>query len=92
MALPMKRMAYAYILGPTTADQVRPADTNLTIKVENDFTDHGGEVKFGGDKVIRDGMEGGRRVAHLREPMYCRWRKGISCSRFLRDIPGRRRP
>ena len=43
-------------LGPTTGDKVRLADTNLFIEVENDLTVYGEEVKFGGGKVIRDGM------------------------------------
>ena len=42
--------------GPTTGDKVRLADTELFIEVENDLTTYGEEVKFGGGKVIRDGM------------------------------------
>ncbi len=50
------RQAYAEMFGPTTGDRVRLADTDLFIEVERDFTTYGEEVKFGGGKVIRDGM------------------------------------
>jgi urease subunit alpha len=50
------RAAYADMFGPTTGDKVRLADTELFIEVEKDFTTYGEEVKFGGGKVIRDGM------------------------------------
>jgi urease subunit alpha len=50
------RAAYADMFGPTTGDRVRLADTDLIIEVERDFTIYGEEVKFGGGKVIRDGM------------------------------------
>jgi urease subunit alpha len=50
------RQAYAEMFGPTTGDRVRLADTELWIEVEKDFTVYGEEVKFGGGKVIRDGM------------------------------------
>ena len=53
-ALP--RAAYADMFGPTTGDRVRLADTELFIEIEKDFTIYGEEVKFGGGKVIRDGM------------------------------------
>src|SRR3981081_2703843 len=56
MAVTMKRAAYADMYGPTTGDRVRLADTDLIIEVEKDFTTYGEEVKFGGGKVIRDGM------------------------------------
>jgi urease subunit alpha len=56
MATSMKRAAYADMFGPTTGDRVRLADTDLIIEVEKDFTVYGEEVKFGGGKVIRDGM------------------------------------
>jgi len=52
----MNRQAYAEMFGPTTGDKVRLADTELWIEVEKDFTSYGDEVKFGGGKVIRDGM------------------------------------
>jgi len=52
----ISRDAYANMFGPTTGDRVRLADTELWIQVEKDFTRYGDEVKFGGGKVIRDGM------------------------------------
>ncbi|MCF6338071.1 MAG: urease subunit alpha [Gammaproteobacteria bacterium] len=52
----MSRQAYAEMFGPTTHDKLRLADTELWIEVEKDFTTYGDEVKFGGGKVIRDGM------------------------------------
>jgi urease subunit alpha len=56
MATKLSRAAYADMFGPTTGDKVRLADTALTIEIEKDFTTYGEEVKFGGGKVIRDGM------------------------------------
>ncbi len=56
MATTFPRSAYAAMFGPTTGDRVRLADTDLIIEVERDFTTYGEEVKFGGGKVIRDGM------------------------------------
>ena len=50
------RASYADMYGPTTGDKVRLGDTELFIEVENDLTNYGEEVKFGGGKVIRDGM------------------------------------
>ena len=52
----ISRKAYAEMFGPTKGDKVRLADTNLIIEIEKDFTTYGDEVKFGGGKVIRDGM------------------------------------
>jgi urease subunit alpha len=52
----ISRQAYAEMFGPTTGDSIRLADTELWLKVEKDFTIYGDEVKFGGGKVIRDGM------------------------------------
>nr|MDQ2695721.1 amidohydrolase family protein [Pseudomonadota bacterium] len=52
----MDRRAYADIYGPTTGDRVRLGDTEIWIQVERDHTIYGDEVKFGGGKVIRDGM------------------------------------
>ncbi len=52
----ISRAAYADMYGPTTGDKIRLADTELFIEVEQDFTTYGEEVKFGGGKVIRDGM------------------------------------
>ena len=56
MAVTIKRTVYADMFGPTTGDRVRLADTDIIIEVEKDFTTYGEEVKFGGGKVIRDGM------------------------------------
>ncbi|AOF89692.1 urease subunit alpha [Sinorhizobium sp. RAC02] len=56
MSYRMSRAAYASMFGPTTGDRVRLADTELFAEVEKDFTTYGDEVKFGGGKVIRDGM------------------------------------
>jgi urease subunit alpha len=52
----ISRRAYAETYGPTTGDRLRLADTELILEVERDFTSYGDEVKFGGGKVIRDGM------------------------------------
>jgi urease subunit alpha len=52
----LSRAHYAEMFGPTTGDRIRLADTELVIEVEKDFTTYGEEVKFGGGKVIRDGM------------------------------------
>ena len=52
----ISRATYAYMYGPTTGDRLRLSDTDLIIEVEKDFTTYGEEVKFGGGKVIRDGM------------------------------------
>jgi urease subunit alpha len=56
MSMRMSRAAYAGMFGPTVGDKIRLADTELFIEVEKDFTTYGEEVKFGGGKVIRDGM------------------------------------
>mgnify|MGYP003334225439 FL=1 len=56
MTLKINRRAYAEMFGPTTGDRLRLADTDLIVEVERDFTIYGEEVKFGGGKVIRDGM------------------------------------
>ena len=52
----ISRKAYAEMFGPTTGDRIRLADTGLFIEIEKDYTTYGEEVKFGGGKVIRDGM------------------------------------
>ena len=57
------RRAYAEMYGPTVGDRVRLADTELIIEVERDLTIYGEEVKFGGGKVIRDGMGQSQRIA-----------------------------
>ncbi len=56
MPVQIKRSDYAAMFGPTTGDRLRLADTDLIIEVERDLTTYGEEVKFGGGKVIRDGM------------------------------------
>src|SRR5437764_10755906 len=56
MSMRLERSAYADMFGPTTGDRVRLADTDIIIEVEADHTTYGEEVKFGGGKVIRDGM------------------------------------
>ncbi|HEX6735953.1 MAG TPA: urease subunit alpha [Azonexus sp.] len=63
MANKITRQAYAEMFGPTTGDRVRLADTDLLIEVEHDYTLYGEEVKFGGGKVIRDGMGQSQRVS-----------------------------
>src|SRR5688500_18485510 len=57
------RQAYAEMFGPTVGDRLRLADTELWIEVEKDFTTYGEEVKFGGGKVIRDGMGQSQRAS-----------------------------
>ena len=56
MVTTISRFDYAGMYGPTTGDKIRLADTEIIIEVERDFTTYGEEVKFGGGKVIRDGM------------------------------------
>jgi len=56
VSLRIPRRQYADLYGPTVGDRVRLADTDLLIEIERDFTTYGDEVKFGGGKVIRDGM------------------------------------
>ncbi len=59
----ISRRAYADMFGPTTGDKIRLADTELWIEVEDDLTTYGEEVKFGGGKVIRDGMGQGQMLS-----------------------------
>ena len=63
MSTKISRQAYAEMFGPTTGDRLRLADTELIIEVEKDHTIYGEEVKFGGGKVIRDGMGQSQRVS-----------------------------
>ena len=63
MAMNIPRRAYAAMFGPTTGDRLRLADTELVIEIESDRTIYGEEVKFGGGKVIRDGMGQGQLVS-----------------------------
>ena len=60
----ISRQAYAEMFGPTVGDRVRLADTELWIEAEADYTVYGEEVKFGGGKVIRDGMGQGQEMSH----------------------------
>ncbi len=62
-AMKIGRRAYAEMFGPTVGDRVRLADTDLFVEVERDLTIYGEEVKFGGGKVIRDGMGQSQRIA-----------------------------
>ena len=59
----INKQAYAEMYGPTKGDRIRLGDTELLIEVERDYTTYGDEVKFGGGKVIRDGMGQSQRVA-----------------------------
>jgi urease subunit alpha len=59
----ISRQAYAEMFGPTVGDRLRLADTDLVIEIEKDFTVYGEEVKFGGGKVIRDGMGQSQRTS-----------------------------
>jgi urease subunit alpha len=63
MTLKIDKQAYAEMFGPTVGDKVRLADTELWVEVEKDYTIYGEEVKFGGGKVIRDGMGQGQKVS-----------------------------
>jgi urease subunit alpha len=63
MSAKISRRAYAEMFGPTVGDRVRLADTALVVEVERDYTVYGEEVKFGGGKVIRDGMGQGQGVS-----------------------------
>ncbi|MFL5444887.1 MAG: urease subunit alpha, partial [Myxococcales bacterium] len=56
MSRTLDRRHYADLFGPTTGDRVRLGDTNLVARVERDATTYGDECKFGGGKVLRDGM------------------------------------
>ena len=59
----ISRRAYSEMFGPTKGDRIRLADTELFIEIEKDYATYGEEVKFGGGKVIRDGMGQSQRVA-----------------------------
>ncbi|RKF12791.1 urease subunit alpha [Alginatibacterium sediminis] len=61
----ISRQAYGEMFGPTTGDRLRLADTELWLEVEKDYTRYGDEVKFGGGKVIRDGMGQGQLSCHV---------------------------
>ena len=63
MSTKISRQAYAEMFGPTVGDRLRLADTELFVEVEKDYTIYGEEVKFGGGKVIRDGMGQSQRMS-----------------------------
>ncbi len=63
MTVTIDKQAYAEMFGPTVGDRMRLADTELWLEVEKDYTVYGEEVKFGGGKVIRDGMGQGQAVS-----------------------------
>ena len=63
MSVKIDKQAYAEMFGPTVGDKLRLADTELWVEVEKDYTIYGEEVKFGGGKVIRDGMGQGQKVS-----------------------------
>ena len=63
MSFKISRQAYVEMMGPTIGDRIRLGDTELFIEIENDYTTYGEEVKFGGGKVIRDGMGQSQRMS-----------------------------
>ena len=64
----INRKSYAAMYGPSVGDKIRLADTELFIEIEKDYTSYGEEVKFGGGKVIRDGM-GQSQISNKKGPM-----------------------
>ena len=72
MATQINRAEYTAMFGPTTGDKLRLADTDLIIEVEKDLTTYGEEVKFGGGKVIRDGMGQSQATRPRSHPTLCR--------------------
>jgi urease subunit alpha len=85
------RRAYAEMYGPTVGDRIRLADTDLVIEVERDLTVYGEEVKFGGGKVIRDGMGQSQRVAAdcadtvITNALVVDWWGIVKCDLALKD-------
>ena len=85
------RRAYAEMFGPTTGDRVRLADTNLIVEVERDCTIYGEEVKFGGGKVIRDGMGQSQRRSRdcadtvITNALVIDWTGIVKCDIALKD-------
>src|SRR5438309_10035216 len=71
MSLRLPRRQYADLYGPTTGDRVRLADTDLLIRIERDLTVAGEEAKFGGGKVIRDGMGQSARATRAEQVLDC---------------------
>ena len=85
------RRAYAEMFGPTVGDRVRLADTNLVLEVERDLTVCGEEVKFGGGKVIRDGMGQSQRVSDdcadtvITNALVVDWTGIVKCDLAIKD-------
>ncbi|HTR56811.1 MAG TPA: urease subunit alpha [Casimicrobiaceae bacterium] len=85
------RPAYAEMFGPTIGDRVRLADTDLVVEVEKDFTVYGEEVKFGGGKVIRDGMGQSQRMAKesadtvITNALVIDWSGIVKCDIAIKD-------
>ena len=85
------RRAYVEMFGPTTGDRVRLADTELIVEVEKDFTVYGEEVKFGGGKVIRDGMGQSQRMSKdcadtvITNALVIDWWGIVKCDIALKD-------
>jgi len=85
------RRAYAEMFGPTIGDRVRLADTDLVVEVERDFTVYGEEVKFGGGKVIRDGMGQSQRISRdvadtvITNALVIDWWGIVKCDLALKD-------
>ena len=89
MPISISRAAYADMYGPTTGDRVRLADTELFIEVERDLTVYGEEVKFGGGKVIRDGMGQSQSLTQHRRGRHRHHQRADR--RLDRHLQGRRR-
>ena len=87
----ISRAAYAEMFGPTLGDRVRLADTDLIVEVERDFTTYGEEVKFGGGKVIRDGMGQSQRRAKdcadtvITNALVIDWWGVVKCDLAIKD-------
>jgi len=87
----LTRTAYAEMFGPTKGDRVRLADTSLVVEVEKDFTTYGDEVKFGGGKVIRDGMGQSQRVSKdsadtvITNALVIDWWGVVKCDLAIKD-------
>jgi len=87
----ISRRAYAEMFGPTVGDRVRLADTDLIVEVERDLTVYGEEVKFGGGKVIRDGMGQSQRTAKdsadtvITNALVIDWWGVVKCDLAIKD-------
>jgi urease subunit alpha len=91
MAMKIGKRAYAEMFGPTVGDRVRLADTDLIVEVERDLTVYGEEVKFGGGKVIRDGMGQSQRTAKdcadtvITNALVIDWWGVVKCDLAIKD-------